>query len=130
MLWEETYVGKSFGLSGRTEVQGLTLRREAKEFLRAETRRDHKFIRIYTTARIFSVVTGQSLGDKSPGLKGLLARITRGYLRPYHGDRLDYQHLYKYVKTPQMAVSLVGDRKKLILQREMRGRRVFMGFGS
>ena len=86
---KETCVGKSFGLSCRTEVQGLTLMREAKEFLRAETRRNNKFTRINTIARDFSVVTGQSLGDKSLGLNGLLARITRGYLWPYHGDRLD-----------------------------------------
>lgn len=83
MLWEE-----EFGLSCRSEVQGLTLMGEAKKCLRAETRRKLKFTRIRnTTVRVFLVVTGQSLGDKSLGFNGLLAEITRGYLWPYHGDR-------------------------------------------
>lgn len=81
----------SFGLNCRTEVQELTLKgwgREAKKRLRPETRRKHKFTRIRnTTARVFLVVTGQSLGDKGLGFHGLLAEITRDYLWPYHGDR-------------------------------------------
>lgn len=84
MLWEETGVGKGFGLNCRTEVQELTLIGRGgggggvKKCLRAETRRKHKFTRIRnTTARVFLVVTGQSLGDKGLRFNGLLAEITR-----------------------------------------------------
>ena len=67
-----------------------TLEGEAKEFLRAETRRKHKFTRVRNTiAKVFPGVTGQSLGDKSLGFNGLLAEMTGGYRGSYHGDRLD-----------------------------------------
>lgn len=79
MLWEE----ETICLSCSTEVQGLTLMGEAKKCLRAETKRKHKFTRIRNTiARVFLVVTGQSLGDKSLGFNGLLDEIARATFGP------------------------------------------------